>query len=88
MSSHTGETVATVSHLTVESVMARWQERASIWDDDRTDELLVSISNEGLLGNDGRVWDGHHRIVIAWWLGYEAIPVDIVPPSASDGYVN
>lgn len=28
------------------------------------------------LGSDGRVWDGHHRIVAAHRLGFETIPVE------------
>lgn len=31
------------------------------------------------LGNDGRVWDGHHRICAAMALGFETIEVDVVP---------
>lgn len=29
-----------------------------------------------ILGEDGRVWDGHHRILAAYRLGWFAIPVD------------
>ena len=29
-----------------------------------------------LLGDDGRVWDGHHRIVAAWRLGIVEVPVE------------
>lgn len=28
------------------------------------------------LGSDGRVWDGHHRIVAARRLGFDTIPVE------------
>lgn len=35
--------------------------------------------NPILLGNDGRVWDGHHRILIAKYLGVEFINVEVVP---------
>lgn len=28
-----------------------------------------------LLGNDGRVWDGHHRVVAARRLGFRKVPV-------------
>lgn len=31
-----------------------------------------------LLGSDGRVWDGHHRIVIAMKRGIKTLNVDIV----------
>lgn len=46
----------------------------------RIHELFESISAEGirepvLLGNDGRVWDGHHRVVIAMVLGLP-VPVE------------
>lgn len=30
-----------------------------------------------LLGDDGRVWDGHHRIVAAWMLGQDKVLVDL-----------
>lgn len=29
-----------------------------------------------LLGDDGRVWDGHHRIVAARSLGWRWLPVE------------
>lgn len=29
-----------------------------------------------LLGSDGRIWDGHHRLVAARRLGFEIIPVE------------
>ncbi len=34
------------------------------------------ISGGVCLGPDGRVWDGHHRIVAAIRLGIEQIPVE------------
>lgn len=42
--------------------------------------LIYSIRAEGirepiLLGSDGRVWDGHHRIVAATLLGIHEVPV-------------
>lgn len=42
--------------------------------------LIESISAHGvttpvLLGDDGRVWDGHHRICIAHQLGVTRLPV-------------
>lgn len=45
-----------------------------------TDVLATSIQENGIrepvvLGTDGRVWDGHHRIVIAMRLGIEKVPV-------------
>ena len=32
-----------------------------------------------LLGSDGRVWDGHHRICVALLLGIRTVNVDIAP---------
>ena len=42
--------------------------------------LALSIEEIGvqrpiLLGDDGRVWDGHHRILIATDVGMEGVPV-------------
>jgi hypothetical protein len=31
-----------------------------------------------VLGWDGRVWAGHRRLYVWWWLGRETVPVDIV----------
>lgn len=28
-----------------------------------------------LLGSDGRVWDGHHRLAVAYGLGIDLVPV-------------
>ncbi len=41
--------------------------------------LAVSVLRDGirepvLLGGDGRVWDGHHRIFVAWLLRLRTIP--------------
>ena len=46
----------------------------------RMDRLVTSIQAFGirepiLLGDDGRVWDGHHRIYAAHRLALEAVPV-------------
>lgn len=38
-----------------------------------------------LLGNDGRVWDGHHRICIAAKHKIPALMVDVVPPNRNYG---
>lgn len=48
------------------------------------DRLATSIQEMGmrepiLLGNDGRVWDGHHRLAIAQAIGYTPVPVRHVP---------
>jgi hypothetical protein len=45
------------------------------------DGLMTSIQETGiqnpiLLGADGRVWDGHHRITAAFKLGVAAVPVE------------
>lgn len=36
-----------------------------------------------LLGNDGRVWNGHHRIVLARRLGITHLTVEVYPDEAS-----
>lgn len=43
-------------------------------------ELVDDIRENGvkepvLLGADGRVWDGHHRILASWYAGKSIIPV-------------
>lgn len=50
------------------------------------DHLCDSINRCGitipiLLGDDGRVWDGHHRLAAAQMLGLETVPVERVPTS-------
>lgn len=37
-----------------------------------------------LLGNDGRVWDGHHRIVAGLALGIEQATVEVCTPAAEE----
>lgn len=44
-------------------------------------ELTSSVLQRGihtpiLLGNDGRVWDGHHRLYVAHALGFNTVPVE------------
>jgi ParB-like chromosome segregation protein Spo0J len=34
------------------------------------------ISEPVLLGDDGRVWDGHHRLMVARLLGIRTVPVE------------
>ena len=59
-----------------------WQdEYDDLIDQPGTQKLLARIRDEGirepiLLGTDGRVWDGHHRIVIAMHLGLDSVPVE------------
>lgn len=43
--------------------------------------LTEQIATEGirepvLLGSDGRIWDGHHRICAAMRLGLDVVPVE------------
>lgn len=56
-------------------------EFAGLWADDTEHmlELVADINDHGfnepiLLGNDGRVWDGHHRLAVAAALLIEGIP--------------
>lgn len=49
-----------------------------------TDWLREQIKVNGIydpiiLGHDGRVWDGHHRVIIARQLGIREVLVDLVP---------
>lgn len=60
-----------------------WQAEFDWLDSNRAgpiDLLTTSIQKVGirspiLLGDDGRVWDGHHRIAVAHRLGLESVPV-------------
>jgi hypothetical protein len=80
-----------MSTLPLEEILGQWavgsgdwgwaEERDLLDGDPKTAEVAASIAAEGirepvLLGNDGRVWDGHHRIVIAWRLGLATVPVE------------
>lgn len=38
--------------------------------------LRVGIQRPVLIGSDGRLWDGHHRVYAAWALGLTEIPVE------------
>lgn len=47
---------------------------------ENTDRLAEDVAVNGirepiLLGNDGRVWDGHHRLAVAVRLGLSEVPV-------------
>lgn len=49
-------------------------------DNENTGALLADIEKNGiklpiLLGNDGRVWNGHHRLLAARILGMIEVPV-------------
>lgn len=58
-----------------------WQEEYDdLIDEYKQQELIQRIAAEGiqkpvLLGDDGRVWDGHHRIVAAMHIGIDEVPV-------------
>lgn len=42
-----------------------------------TDDIRKNgIKEPVLLGNDGRIWDGHHRICAAMHLGITEIPIE------------
>jgi len=41
----------------------------------KSDIFINDIREPILLGEDGRVWDGHHRIWVAQLLGIEHVPV-------------
>lgn len=61
-----------------------WQEEYDrLWADQTNymDTLATRIQKEGirepvLLGSDGRIWDGHHRIAVAMTLGLDSVPVE------------
>lgn len=59
------------------------QEFDDLWQRDGAalDLLAASVQEAGfrepiLLGNDGRIWDGHHRLAVAQRLGIEHVPVE------------
>ena len=59
-----------------------WQdEYENLIDRPVTQRLLAEVREDGirepiLLGTDGRVWDGHHRITVAMHLGLDSVPVE------------
>lgn len=59
-----------------------WQdEYRQLIDRTVTQRLLADVREVGikepiLLGTDGRVWDGHHRITVAMHLGIDSVPVE------------
>lgn len=68
----------------------RWyQEVEYVNNDEKTPAIRQRIAEEGYgfaddtdpitLGNDGRVWDGHHRIVLALTSGQETLMVRVAP---------
>ena len=40
--------------------------------------LADGITTPILLGTDGRIWDGHHRITVAYRRGIEFVPVNFI----------
>lgn len=57
-------------------------EYSDLWNRDREKmtELAATIAADGirepiLLGTDGRIWDGHHRICIAIHTHHRTVPV-------------
>jgi hypothetical protein len=63
-------------------------ERRDLQDDPATERIRQRVDAEGigfidyvtpiLLGNDCRVWDGHHRLIIALERGIEFVDVEVV----------
>ena len=51
-----------------EQLVAKFVAEGEWWDEDESP----------MLGNDGRVWDGHHRIVAAVDLGIDELSVAVV----------
>ncbi|WP_097933345.1 MULTISPECIES: ParB N-terminal domain-containing protein [unclassified Streptomyces] len=50
---------------------------------DRLEQEITAngITMPVLIGSDGRLWDGHHRLRIAVRLGIGYVPVEITPPA-------
>lgn len=44
----------------------------------KSEGVYWTVEGAPMLGNDGRVWDGHHRIVGALDLGWETLLVEVV----------
>ena len=71
-----------VENVRVGSTDWGWHEEyEDLWERDieGMDILCASIEREGILnpvlvGDDGRLWDGHHRVVAALALGIPEIP--------------
>lgn len=59
-----------------------WQDEYDIlYESDYQRQLTDQIRENGItepimLGNDGRVWDGHHRVCAAMHIGIDSIPVE------------
>lgn len=66
-----------------------WRDEASDLLPRLESALIKDIAKNGiltpvLLGDDGRVWDGHHRIVIALSLGLSSVPVEFATGGPCD----
>ena len=91
MSAQVAESASRATTMPLADVLDRWIDgeghgwvTEAVWllthDRQRMNELIASIRQHGilepiLLGTDGRVWDGHHRIVVAWLLRLREVPV-------------
>jgi hypothetical protein len=42
--------------------------------------LKAEVEQGTLIGDDGRLWDGHHRLYAAYWMGYTHVPVKYARP--------
>lgn len=79
-------------YRSIETILTEWRDgNETGWDEefewleenhaDKLTALLEDIKQDGirepiLLGTDGRVWDGHHRIYCAHTLGIRMIPTE------------
>jgi ParB-like chromosome segregation protein Spo0J len=78
--------------ITVGSGDWTWDEEWADLDARHPDELAAleaditanGITTPVLIGNDGRLWDGHHRLRIAAKHGIGYVPVEITPAAGSD----
>ena len=77
----------------IETVLAEWRDGNECgWDEefewleqnhaDKLETLMADIEANGirepiLLGNDGCVWDGHHRLYCAHILGIRMVPTEL-----------
>jgi hypothetical protein len=67
---------------------AEWEDIRRSTPPDAWDKLIEDLDENGiekpiLLGYDGRVWDGHHRL---WWAmthDHDIIPVEVLPSPES-----
>lgn len=64
-------------------------ELQELWTEDRHDTLLLlqhvvgeGISEPIIIGPDGRLWDGHHRLAVALAL-HITVPARIIPDGVS-----